>query len=205
MVDVETKWPEVVQMESTIANNYKTVQVLRSLFSQFGIHNQLVSDNGPQFVSEEYKRFCEENGIRHTLVAPYHPSSNGEAERFVQTFKSAMRKADKMKLSIVLPQFLLRYRTTPHPATGKSPAELMFGRKLRTRLDLIHPSKRLTCRKQQSKRESNKLRKLEIGDAVWMRNYSGMEKWIPRVVILKSGPLSYVVQAHAQKYRRHID
>ena len=206
VVDAETKWPEVIQMTSTTAE--KTVQSLRSLFSQFGIPNQVVSDNGPQFASEEFKQFCEQNGIRRTLVAPYHPRSNGEAERFVQTFKSAMRKADKAKLSVALSQFLLRYRTTPHPSTGKTPAETMFGRQLRTRLDLMHPTQISTgpnAKEGQSTKDTAKPREFKAGDTVWMRNYSGVEKWISGVVISKTGPLSYVIQARGQKHRRHID
>ena len=138
LVDAQSKWPEVIQMKSTTAN--KMVEILQSLFSRFGLPHQLVSDNGPRFISDEYKHFCEQNGIRRTLVAPYHLSSNGEAERFVQTFKAAMRKAEQKELQLALTQFLLRYRTTPHLVTGKSPAELIFGRQIRTRLDLLHPS-----------------------------------------------------------------
>ena len=200
VVDAQSKWPEVIQMTSTTAN--RTVEVLRSLFSRFGIPQQLVSDNGPQFVSEEYKQFCEQNGIRRILVAPYHPSSNGEAERFVQTFKAAMRKADPKKIQLSLTQFLLRYRTTPHPATGKTPAELIFGRQIRTRLDLLHPSQKEACLKA---RKEEKLRQLSPGEAVWMRNYRGTDKWIPGVVMSKSGPLSYRICANDQIHRRHID
>ena len=61
LVDAQSKWLEVIQMKSTKAS--KTVEVVRSLFSQFGISHQLVSDNGPQFVSDEYKQICKQNGI----------------------------------------------------------------------------------------------------------------------------------------------
>ena len=91
IVDAHTKWPEVIAMKTTTAS--KTVAILRSLFARYGIPQQIVSDNGPQFSSEKYRQFCESNGIRHTLVAPYHPSSNGEAERFVQTFKVSYSKS----------------------------------------------------------------------------------------------------------------
>ena len=203
LVDAQSKWPEVIQMKSTTAN--KMVEILRSLFSRFGLPHQLVSDNGPQFISDEYKHFCEQNGIRRTLVAPYHPSSNGEAERFVQTFKAAMRKAEQKELQLALTQFLLRYRTTPHPVTGKSPAELIFGRQIRTRLDLLHPSDKEKTRKTQEVKGKEIPRKLEVGDLVWMRSYGGKEKWIPGTVVSKSGPLSYTISASGQKSKRHID
>ena len=91
IVDAHTKWPEVIAMKTIIAN--KIIAILRSLFARYGIPQQIVWDNGPQFTSEEYRQLCECNGIRHTLVAPCHPSSNGETERFVQIFKSAIRRA----------------------------------------------------------------------------------------------------------------
>ena len=136
-----------------------------------------------------------------------HPSANGEAERFVQTFKAAMRKAEPNKLQLALTQFLLRYRTTPHPVTGKTPAEVIFGRQVRTRLDLLHTSQKETQKRQRQEREKGKetTRKFEAGEPIWMRNYSGTEKWIPGVVSLKSGPLSYTVSANGQQHRRHID
>ena len=90
VIDACSKWPEVIAMTSTTAE--KTINALKSLFSRYGIPDHVVSDNGPQFVAEEFKQFCLNNGIQHTLIAPYHPSSNGEAKRFVQTFKSSMKR-----------------------------------------------------------------------------------------------------------------
>jgi len=61
-------------MTSTTAE--KTVHTFRSLFYRYGIPDQIVTDNGPQFTAEEFKQFCLSNGIKHTMIAPYHPSSN---------------------------------------------------------------------------------------------------------------------------------
>ena len=85
VVDAHSKWPEVIVMSSTTAQH--TIEALRSIFSHFGLPEQLVSDNGPQFTSDEFAEFMKGNGIKHILCSPYHPSSNGLAERFVQTFK----------------------------------------------------------------------------------------------------------------------
>ena len=89
VVDAHSKWPEVHHMSTTTTT--KTIQVLRSLFARYGIPEQLVSDNGPQFVSEEFGTFMKRNGVKHIKCFPYHPSSNGLAEQFVLTFKQAVQ------------------------------------------------------------------------------------------------------------------
>ena len=83
VVDAHSEWPEVTVMKSTSAE--RTIEELRSIFSRFGLPTQLVSDNGPQLVSEEFWSFMEANGIQHIKSALYHPATNGLAERFVQT------------------------------------------------------------------------------------------------------------------------
>ena len=82
VVDAHSKWPEMITVPST-----DTINVSMMLFSRYGLPEQIVSDNGPQFCSEEFACFMKENGIKHILCSPYHPSSNGLAEIFVQTFK----------------------------------------------------------------------------------------------------------------------
>ena len=56
--------------------------------------DQLVSDNGPQFTARHFTNFVNANGIRHIRTAPCHPASNGEIQRFVQTFKQAMKAGE---------------------------------------------------------------------------------------------------------------
>ena len=85
VIDACSKWPEVIAMTTKTAE--KIVHTLRFLFSRCGNPDQIATDNGPQFIAE-FKQFCLGNGIKHTLTALFHPSSNGEAERFVQTFKT---------------------------------------------------------------------------------------------------------------------
>lgn len=94
-VDAHSKWPEVAIMENT--SSKKTIEELRSMFSRYGLPQQLVRDNGPQLVSEEFETFMVENGIQHIKSAPYHPATNGLAERFVQTMKHALKSSQGSK------------------------------------------------------------------------------------------------------------
>ena len=126
VVDSHPKWFEVEIMPSITSEG--TVAKLRDMFSRYGIQQQLVSDNGSQFTSEEFCKFMKANGIKHTLVAPYHPRSNGQAERFVQTFKQFFKAEDSDSIMQSLARFLFSYRTTPNSTTGQTPAELFLNR-----------------------------------------------------------------------------
>ena len=101
-----------------------------------------VSDNGPQFRSEEFTCFLKMSGVKHVRVAPYHAASNGRnglAERMVQSLKNHMKacKGSKVSIQLRIENFLLTYWSTKHPTTGRSPTSLFLGCKLRTRLSLF--------------------------------------------------------------------
>ena len=138
VVDAHLKWLEVFQMHT--ATSRATIQQLQALFAQFGLPQMIVTDNGPCFSSEEFTLFLKNNCILHLKSAPYHPSTNGLAERAVQTFKQGMKKFTERDLRDRISHFLAHYRTTPHTTTGVYPAELLLGRRPRTRLDLLRPS-----------------------------------------------------------------
>nr|XP_006818949.1 PREDICTED: uncharacterized protein K02A2.6-like [Saccoglossus kowalevskii] len=129
-------------MTSTISE--RNIDELRLIFADHGLPEEAVSDNGPQFTSVEFSEFMHKNGIKHTLVPPYHPQSNGAAERSVRVVKKALLKqvlqcTMDVSMKHRIANFLLRCRTTPHSTTGVSPAELMVKRRLRTRVSLIKP------------------------------------------------------------------
>ncbi|XP_062594180.1 uncharacterized protein K02A2.6-like [Saccostrea cucullata] len=75
IVDSYSKWLEVIPVKSTTSSN--TIEKLRTWFASVGIPEEIVSDNGPQFTSSEFQDFMKHSGVRHTLVPPYHPQSNG--------------------------------------------------------------------------------------------------------------------------------
>ena len=134
IVDSHSKWIDVRMMTTITAE--KTTSCLREVFATHGLPDTIVSDNGPTFTCNEFKKFMQENGVRHVLISPYHPASNGLAERAVQTFKESMKKmSPKMPLQQKLAMFLLAQHTTSSPTTGVPPAELLMKKSLKTRLD----------------------------------------------------------------------
>ena len=137
VVDAYSKWSEVMMMNSTTTG--ATIEVMRGLFSRYGIPLQIVSDNGPQFRSAEFQHFLKTNGVKHVRVAPYHAASNGAAERMVQSFKRSLStsKSETSHLQRRIDSFLLAYRSTKHSTTGCTPSSLFLGRELRTRLSLV--------------------------------------------------------------------
>ena len=100
----------------------KTIEALRHLFAAHGLPEQIISDNGPQFTSSNFEKFLRGNGVKHIRCAPYHPSSNGAAERFVRIFKIAMkaRQHEALLIQHRLDNFST-YRTTPHATTNQAP------------------------------------------------------------------------------------
>ena len=148
-VDAHSKWMEVEAVNT--ATTQVTVEHLRSMFARFGLPKVIVSDNGTCFTSSEFAEFTERNQIRHVKIAPYHPSSNGLAERAVQTCKMGMKKQLTGTVQTKLPRFLFHYRLTPHTTTGVAPAELLLKRRPRSHLDCIVPSLKDRVLQQQHK------------------------------------------------------
>ena len=209
LVDAHSKWMEVKVVNN--ATSAVTIDRMRSIFATHGIPEMLVTDNGTVFTSEEFNSFTKQNGIRHVTSAPYHPSSNGLAERAVQTFKSFMKKSTSGSIKARVSRFLMQYRITPQTTTGISPAEMMMGRRPRSRLDLLIPN---LATKMQHKQQSQKhyhdkrsrQRICEVGDRVNVKNFPTGDNWLQGTIVKVSGPLSFQVKLQDGRIvRRHVD
>ena len=71
VVDAHSKWPEVVAVPST--TSLHTINVIKRLFCRYGFPEQVVSDNGPQFCSQEFNYFMKKSGIKHIFCSSFHP------------------------------------------------------------------------------------------------------------------------------------
>ena len=101
----------------------------------------LTTDNARNLTSPEFEEFCVRCQIRHLTVTPLWPQANGLVERQNGTLLKAIRASvsERRDWQESLQSFLLAYRSTPHPSTGKSAAELIYGRHLRTKLPEVEP------------------------------------------------------------------
>ncbi len=123
IVDYYSRYMEIARLKQTTTE--EVMRHTKSIFARHGIPETVVSDNGPQYSSGLYREFANNFGFHHVTSSPYHPQSNGEAERAIGTLKNLLKKEKDPYLA------LLVYRTTPLK-NGYSPAELLMNRKLRT-------------------------------------------------------------------------
>jgi len=210
VIDAHSKWPEVFGNMTTSAKD--TIKTLDWLFTHYGYPEKLVSDNGSPFRSIEFKNYCIEKGIEQLFSPPYHPQSNGQAERFIDYFKRMMTK--NCKNTDWLQEVLLNYRASPHASLGgKTPAEEFLNRKLRLKWDALRP-KNIELNKRNvlsnanneivknkmknwfDKHHGAKLHDYKIGDHVWFTNYNkGKIEWLEGEILTKKGVI-YTVFAH---------
>ena len=134
MVDICSRWPEVHVMKSTTSTDI--IKCMKTTFATHGIPQEIVTNNGPQFISTEFSTCLSSSGIAHRKVTPYWPQANSEVERFNRTVEKAIRAAnvDGKNRKEELDVLLLNYRSTPHCITGQPPAVLLFGLNIRNKI-----------------------------------------------------------------------
>ena len=209
IADAHSKWIDVRIMNRI--TSAQTILQLRLVFAVHGLPDTVVTDNGSSFSSREFSTFLTYNGVQHIRTSPFHPASNGLAERCVQTFKAALKTITSGTLEERVLRFLTRYRSTPQCTTGVTPAELLFNRKMKTRLDLFHPfvqdnvSNSQAIQKLYRDSTSSSDRYIGIRDNVFVRNYGECKRWVPGVVADQTGPVSFKVKTSKGIVRRHQD
>jgi hypothetical protein len=78
-VDKFTKWVEaapVITQDSTVAINF-----IKSIVFRFGVPHSIITDNGTNFTSKEFKSYCESMGIKLKSSSVAHPKTNGQVEK----------------------------------------------------------------------------------------------------------------------------
>ena len=139
--DYATRYPEAVPLHSIDAEHI--AEELVKIFSRVGIPQEILTDQGTNFMSQllkEVYRLLRIDGVR---TSPYHPQTDGLVERFNQTLKNMLRRTalhEGKDWDKLLPYLLFAYREVPQTSTGFSPFELLFGRAVRGPLDVLKES-----------------------------------------------------------------
>ena len=100
---------------------------------------------------------------------------------------------------------------TVHSTTNVSPAELLFGRSIKSKLDLVKPDTALHVQLKQHQQKSShdahaSNRKFSVGEKVYYRNFNQGPKWLAGVIAKCSGPVSFVIKSpDGLLIRRHVD
>ncbi|KAK3733402.1 hypothetical protein QZH41_002706 [Actinostola sp. cb2023] len=142
VIDYYSRYYEIAIMKSTSTEN--VIESLEEIFSRHGLPLTLSSDNGPQFASELFRQYLHDHGVKYRRVTPLWPQANGEIERQNRSLLKRMKiaQAERKDWKKEVRTYLTAYRATPHTTTGVSPAELLFGRKMRTKLPDIQEAER---------------------------------------------------------------
>nr|XP_055067930.1 uncharacterized protein K02A2.6-like [Misgurnus anguillicaudatus] len=159
LVDYYSKWPEVAFASHVTTDVITTF--LDTIFSREGNPYCLVPDNGAQLTSTAFADFLEERNIQHVYSSVYYPQANGAVERFNKVLKQCIQSAiqEKQPWKAAVTQFLHNFRATPHATTGATPFELLRGRKMRTKLDVLPVSMRAKTRSEISDTVARKQQK----------------------------------------------
>ncbi|WKY06577.1 hypothetical protein Q1695_006619 [Nippostrongylus brasiliensis] len=193
-----------------------TINALKKVFSQFGNPSTLVTDNGTQFTSSLFKDFCVNRGIKHVRSPPFHPQSNGQAERFVDTFKRALIKLkdEEGTTADAIQTFLMTYRSTPCPSAPShlTPAENFLGRRIRTELDLMLPPtddnglRDIKMEEQFKRQHGARHRHFQAEDAVYVKDYRHQKPtWTAGTILRRQGNTTYTVRVGDLTWIRHAN
>ena len=209
IVDYFSKWVEVKEL-SLHPTSAEILAHWKLVFTRFGLPNILMSDREQIYKSQETLDFCNFYGITKRFSSARYAQSNGQIERTIQYVKSMIKKckSDNYDMSLAL----LEFHNTPLPQINVSPASLLMGRKLRTRLpcseaslinesDIVNRSK-LVERQSKSEDAFNKNVDMRVkekvykpGDPVVFRDNLGDRLWKQaKVVKVSKTPRSYYIE-----------
>lgn len=189
----------------------------RAQFARYGQPDKVITDNGPQFACEQFKKFATSWGFTHVTSSPHHPKSNGKAESAVKIVKSLCKRAKADGTDAWMA--ILHWRNTPTEGMDSSPAQRLMSRRLKTSLpvadSLLQPqvvvgvTEKLQWKRRFAKstydRSAKDLPELTVGDQIRMKPLPGDRtgRWQLGRCVQKVAPRSFVVDVNGTLYRRN--
>ena len=181
VIDQYSKFPMVEVCTSTSWEQMEPM--LENALSTLGNVEQLTTDGGPPYDSHDFEKFAKRMGFRHHICSPENPQANGFVEAFQKVLVKMVHTAviEKQDPKKVLHRYLASYRAAPHKTTGKSPYELLFNRKMQTKLPQLstrvnskldkevrskHDNEKEKQKKYVDEKRKAKEKKIEKGDQI---------------------------------------
>lgn len=224
VVDYFSRYIEVEIMTKT--DSTETIKRLNAIFARFGLPLSITADNGPQFSSEEFRQYCNDNNIKLISTTPYWPQQNGEVERQNRSLlkRLVISQATNTDWICELNKYLLMYRSSPHSTTKKTPSEMLLGYNIRDRLPSIYQPKdedEETIDRDKEAKEKGKMyaderrnakpSSISEGDDVLIKKMTKTNKLAPnfdpkvfKVLKRKGGDVVVSSEESGAKYRRPV-
>ena len=138
VIDHYSSYPVVEIVSSTSANC--TISALEKIFSEHGLPQRIISDNGLPFKSSQISTYVKNSGITHNRITPLHPRANGIIENFMRNLNKTLRLANMQKRhwKSVLYNYLPPYRVSPNMSTKVPPALLLNNKIPRTKVPTVN-------------------------------------------------------------------
>lgn len=199
--------------ELTSLSSATIIKACKKNFARFGRPQIVSTDNGVQFISEEFQRFALDWGFKHTVSAPYHQQANGKAESAVKIAKLLLKKAYESKKDFW--DLLLQWRNTPNKCDS-SPVQRLLNRRTRFGVPMAEKKylpkieegveEKIKKNRQEAKlyydRKAKTLPSLEIGQPVFVKLRPDDKEWKNATVIEPVTDRSSIVAVGGREYRR---
>ena len=203
-------------MSSTTSD--AVINKMKDIFVRWGVPDEILNDNRPQFSSEQFRKFSQDYDFKHFSISPYYPQANSEGKSGVHIAKKILRQRDPFLA-------LMSYRATPHTATGVSACQLMMGREignplptLESNLRQVLPSQQAVATKDEETKTNYRrhferhgvqpLPELQPGDSVHVKlDRQKVWKTPGKVTASSPVPRSYIIQTPnrvVRRNRRHL-
>jgi len=217
LVDTYSDFIEVCPLKDQTSTTLITG--MKQSFATHGVPALLISDNGPNYASQEFKQFAHDWCFNHVTSSPHHHKSNGKAESAVKIVKKIIKRAWRNNEDHWAA--LLEWRNSITPNMKSSPAQRLMSRRTRSLLPCapskLHPevqadvSSEVKKKRQVSKKyhdaamKNRELPKLVIGQPVRVKTQpqKPLSKWTSGQVVSVAAPRSYIVEVDGQRYRRN--
>ena len=187
------------------------------MFAIHGVPVTLISDNGPNYTSEEFRQLTQAWDFQHLSASPHYPKSNGKAESAVKIMKSIITKANKDGADVW--KAILEWRNSPTPSQGSSPVQRLMSRRTRSFLPFKASKYQPEVQRAVPTQVVHKLRvaisyhdgsakplpPLVVGKPIRVEDHpqQARSNWKPGVIVDSVASRSYIVEVDGRKYRRN--